>query len=321
MANESLLLNFVVPTTIRDVLPSADLSWLKDVVVVVKPNDETTGMVDCTNKDAVTAVTDAKAFELLDSGKSSITLCVAEDLNTAKATLDADTTHRFLTLLVDPAFDDLTTALGWTRDYVLGWSTTDQGKAKTAAAGTDVCAFYDPVDTMGILMYRAFGQFLSQTGTTWKNLQLTRLDDSDTYGVTDLGVANDLFDSKVSFAITDPEYKTCLALFAAGGKTIVAPYVLKQAKIQTQSLFVQYLSLRNPAYTVREAGLIESYLSNNLNKLLVETDDIEQLSITVDLDSSLDDWYVAGILQVRQPRAIWRMNLNFYQDILGGTNA
>lgn len=54
MANESLLLNFVVPTTIRNVLPSADLSWLKKVMVIVKPKDSVEpGITDCTNKAAV----------------------------------------------------------------------------------------------------------------------------------------------------------------------------------------------------------------------------------------------------------------------------
>ena len=316
MANESLLLNFVVPTTIRDVLPSADLSWLKNVMVIVK--GEEAGIFDATNKDAITGRTTSKAFELLESGMSKVTLVVAETLTAAKALMDADKEHRYLTVLVDPAFTELTEALAWERDFVLGWHTKDKEKAKAAASASDVVAFYDDADADGILMYRAFGQFLSQN--SWKNMQLTRLDDSDQYGVTDLGVANELFDAGVSFAITDPEYKTCLALFAAGGYTIVAPYILKQAKIQTQGLFVQYLSLRNPSYTVREAGLIESYLNNNLQQQLVQTDDVEKLNITVDLDDTLDDWYVLGTLEVRRPRAIWRMKLTFYKDILGGTN-
>lgn len=316
MTNESLLLNFVVPTTIIDALPSADISWLKNVIVIAKGSSE--GIFDATTKAEVTSHTDAKAFELLSSGMSKITLCVAETLESAKTLLDADTTHRTLTVLVDPAFTDITTALGWTRDYVLGWQTKTKESAKSAAAASDVCAFYDAADSDGIIMYRAFGQFLSQNG--WSNLQLTRLDDSDQYGITDLGEADELFDAKVSFAMTDPEYKTCLALFAAGGKTIAAPYLLKQAKIQTQGLFVQYLSLRQPNYTLREAGLIESYLNSNLNEIFIQTNLLNALTITVDLDSSLNDWQVLGQLSVEKPKAIWRMGLNFYQDILGGIN-
>lgn len=313
MANESLLLNFVVPTTIRDVLPSADLSWLKKVMVIVKAKADS-GITDCTSKTAVQAVTDSKCYELLDSGMNMITVVAADDLAGAKELLDADKSHRYLTVLVDPAFDDLTEALGWTRDYVLGWATADKASAKAAASGKNVCAFFDENDASGILMYRAFGQFLSQN--TWKNLQLTRLDDSDTLGISDLGVANELFDAGVSFAITDPEYKTSLALFAAGGFTITAPYILQQAKIQAQSLFVQYLNLRNPAYTVREAGLIESYLLNNLSEIFIAGDLTEKLTLTVDLDKSLEDWYVVGKMEVKRPRAIWRMKLDFYQDII-----
>lgn len=316
MANESLLLNFVVPTTIRDVLPSADLSWLKNAVVIVK--GETPGIYDATKVSDVTSKTASKSFELLNSGMSKITLVVAETLEAAKVLLDADTTHRYLTVLVDPAFDDLTTALGWTREYVLGWSTTDKTKAITAAAGKAVSAFYDAEDADGILMYRAFGQMLSQN--IWSDMQLTRLDDSDRFGVTDLGAAEELFAAKVSFAITDPEYKTCLALFAAGGFTITAPYIMKQANIQTQGLFVQYLSLRNPKYTIREAGLIETYLNSNLSQILVQPGIVEKLFISVDLDKTLDDWYVVGTLQVKRPRAIWRMRLTFFQDIVEGIN-
>ena len=318
MSNESLLLNFVVPTTVRDVLPSADLSWLKNVIVIAKAKSgsSATGIVDYTSVADIKEATDSKCYELLEMGMNKISICFGTTLAAAKTLLDGDTAHRYMTVLIDPAFDTINDALTWTRDYVLGWSTTDKAKAIAAAAGSDVCAFFDTADEDGILMYRAFGQLLSQN--TWKNLQLTRLDDSDTYGITDLGVAEELFSAGVSFALTDPEYKTCLALFAAGKKTIVAPYILKQARIQTQSLFTQYLSLRNPNYTIREAGMIENYLNSNMQQIYVQTDLVERLSIKVDLDSNTDDWYVAGVLQVRKPRAIWRMKLDFYQDIIEG---
>lgn len=243
-----------------------------------------------------------------------ITVVAAASLEAAKNLLDADITHRYLTVLIDPSFDDITEAMSWTRGYILGWATADKVKAKAVAAGDNCCAFYDAVDVNGILMFRAFGQFLSQNG--WKNMQLARLDDSDLFGITNLGEADELFDAGVSFAITDPEYKTSLALFAAGRKTIAAPYILQQAKIQSQSLFVQYLNLRNPAYTVREAGLIESYMLNNLTDIFIAGGLTDQLTISVDLDASLNDWYVVGTLQVKRPRAIWRMRLDFYQDII-----
>ena len=53
--NESLLLNFVVPTTIRDVAPSADLSWLKNVMVIAKPKSgsSATGIKDYTSIAAI----------------------------------------------------------------------------------------------------------------------------------------------------------------------------------------------------------------------------------------------------------------------------
>lgn len=318
MSNESLLLNFVVPTTIRETTPSADLSWLKNVMVIAEPKDGATdtGINDYTSVAAVRAQTDSKCFELLEMGMGKISVCLASSLTAAKALLDADTTHRYMTVLVDPAFDDLTDALAWNRDYVLGWQSSTKADAVAAASAKDVCAFHDATDTNGILMYRSFGQFLSQN--TWKDLQLARLDDTDTYGITDMGTANELFAAGVSFAITDPEYKTCLALFAAGGKTITAPYILRQAKIQTQSLFVQYLALRNPKWTRREAGMIESYLNNNLQQIFVQTGLANELRLVVDLDTTEGDWYVAGVLQVEKPKAIWRMKLDFYQDIIEG---
>lgn len=318
MSNESLLLNFVVPTTIKETTPSADLSWLKNVMVIAEPKTGATdtGINDYTSVAAVKAQTDSKCFELLEMGMSKISVCLASSLTAAKALLDADTTHRYMTVLVDPAFNDLTDALAWTRDYVLGWQSSTKADAIAAASAKDVCAFHDATDTNGILMYRSFGQFLSQN--SWKDLQLARLDDTDAYGITNMGTANELFAAGVSFAITDPEYKTCLALFAAGGKTITAPYILRQAKIQTQSLFVQYLALRNPKWTRREAGMIESYLNNNLQQIFVQTGLANELRLVVDLDTTEGDWYVAGVLQVEKPKAIWRMKLDFYQDIIEG---
>ncbi|MBO4726551.1 MAG: hypothetical protein J5598_03060 [Clostridia bacterium] len=318
MANESLLLNFVVPTTIKEAAPSADLSWLKNVIVIAQPKSgsSASGIVDYTSVAAIKTDTDSKCFELMEMGMKKISICYGATLADAKALLDADTTHRYMTVLIDPVFTDISAALAWTRDYVLGWQSSTKADAKAAAAAKDVCAFNDATDTTGILMYRAFGQFLSQN--SWKDLQLTRLDDSDTYGITDMGVANELFDAGVSFAITDPEYKTCLALFAAGGKTITAPYISRQAKIQTQSLFVQYLSLRNPKWTKREAGMIESYLNNQVDQIFVQTGLVNQLRLVVDLDTTEGDWYVAGVLEIEKPKAIWRMKLDFYQDIIEG---
>lgn len=316
--NESLLLNFVVPTTIRDVTPSADLSWLKNVMVIAKPKSGASveGIKDYTSIAAIKEDTDSKCFELMEMGMNKISVCYGATLAAAKAVLDADSSHRYMTVLVDPAFDDITEALSWVRDYVLGWQSSTKADAIAAATAKDVCAFNDPNDTAGILMYRSFGLFLSQN--TWKDLQLARLDDTNAYGITDLGTANELFAAGVSFALTDQEYKTCLALFAAGGKTITAPYILRQAKIQTQSLFVQYLSLRNPKWTRREAGMIESYLNNNLDQIFVQTGLVNELRLVVDLDVTEGDWYVAGVLQVEKPKAIWRMKLDFYQDIVEG---
>jgi len=318
MANESLLLNFVVPTTIKEAAPSADLSWLKNVMVIAQPKagSSASGIVDYTSIAAVKTDTDSKCFELMEMGMKKISICYGATLADAKALLDADTTHRYMTVLIDPVFTDITAALAWTRDYVLGWQSSTKADAKVAAAAKDVCAFNDTADTNGILMYRSFGLFLSQN--SWKDLQLARLDDSNTYGITDMGVANELFDAGVSFAITDPEYKTCLALFAAGGKTITAPYIARQAKIQTQSLFVQYLSLRNPKWTKREAGMIESYLNNQVDQIFVQTGLVNQLRLVVDLDTTEGDWYVAGVLEIEKPKAIWRMKLDFYQDIIEG---
>lgn len=318
MSNESLLLNFVVPTTIKEAVPSADLSWLKNVMVIAKPKSgsSASGIVDYTSIATIKTDTDSKCFELMEMGMSKISICYGSSLEEAKALLDADSAHRYMTLIIDPVFDDISDAMEWTRDYVLGWQSSTKADAVAAAAAKDVCAFYDATDTNGILMYRAFGLFLSQN--TWKDMQLARLDDSNLYGVTDMGTANELFAAGVSFALTDQEYKTCLALFAAGKKTITAPYILRQAKIQTQSLFVQYLALRNPKWTKREAGMIESYLNNNLNQIFIQTKLVNELRLIVDLDTTEGDWYVAGVLQVEKPKAIWRMKLDFYQDIIEG---
>lgn len=319
MANESLLLNFVVPTTIRDVLPSADLSWIKNVVVLCDAVG-TAGVYEATSVAEVTAKTQSSCYEMLNHGVSKIILATGATAAAALVNLlaDTDVSHRYYTVLVDPGLSDALTVDLSALDVVKGFSTNVVSTAKTLAAGDKTCAFYDPEDEDGILMYRAFATILSDS--QWKNHQLERLDDTGIFGITDLGDANDLFDSKVSFALTDPEFKTCLALMAAGKYTITSPYLLMTVKVLTQSLFAQYLSLRNPSFTIREAGLIESYLNNNLDQALIQNGQIEELKITVDLDETLEDWFVQGTLEVRRPRAIWRMRLDFYQDIIGGTN-
>ena len=111
-------------------------------------------------------------------------------------------------------------------DGVIGFSTSDAAYAATFAAADNRVGFYNAVANGSKNMFYAFGKLLSNL-LNWTNQQYISMPFSDAVGA--LGTANSYFDSKISFVISDDEFGNRLALFAAGSKAIVAPYICSLA--------------------------------------------------------------------------------------------
>ena len=161
------------------------------------------------------------------------------------------------------------------------WHTTSGNKAKNMAYG--------------------FGKLLSNA-LNWGNQQYIPMpfaDDTDT-----LGEANALFDDKVNFVMSDDEFSNRLALFAVGGKAIVAPYIERNLVIDMQSAALSYVSGNQPAYTKTQAALLEDELQKVIDSYIARGW-IDGGSVEILLEQS--NFVGSAYIDVPEPKALWRI--------------
>ena len=159
----------------------------------------------------------------------------------------------------------------------------------------------------------AFSKLLS--GSFWRGQQYIQSDDSY-YSVSDLGEAESLFESRVSFYLNDSQYGTRLAFFAAGGNSITTPYILEQLKIELQSSALIYINQYQPKKTETTRINLEAELNDRLKdymqtptdyldkKSKVKVFDIGErfiLNASIDLIVASDLWRIkAEVMEVEQ---------------------
>lgn len=193
-----------------------------------------------------------------------------------------------------------------TFDGVVGISSTDdEVLADYVAAG--YVAMRTTSGNKAKNMLYAFGKLLSNP-LDWLNQQYITMPFDD--AVDTLGDANSLFDEKISFVMNDDEFGKRLALFAAGGKAIVAPYIVRNLTIDLQSKALQYVSGNMPGYTQTQAALLE----DELQKVIDGTADTPGyvgkgwlLSGKVEVKLEEDNFVASGYIDVPTPRALWRI--------------
>src|SRR5690606_20347217 len=113
------------------------------------------------------------------------------------------------------------------------------------------------------------------------------------------------FDDKVSFVINDDEFANRLALFAAGGAAIIAPYIIKNLSIDLQSRALQWIAANQPQYTIREATLLEARLLEDVVNVFIARNWIEAGEVSITLDQG--NFVGTGAINVSEPKALWRI--------------
>lgn len=192
-------------------------------------------------------------------------------------------------------------------DGVTGVSSDDQSFLEDQSIIENRCAFYEAGTTNAKNLFFAFGKLLSNAAD-WKNQQYIQMPFSD--DIDELGEAEQQFDERISFVIDDDQYGARLAMFSCGGVAIIAPYVRRNLEIDMQSKTLQYIADNNPAYTKKQAALLEDELDKIINGSAdvlgyVQKEWIESGSVAVTLEA--DDFVATGTIQMRRPRVLWRM--------------
>lgn len=190
-----------------------------------------------------------------------------------------------------------------TFDGVVGVAESDMDFLEDQAVIENRVAFFY-LDANGAknMMY-AFGKLLSNA-SNWLNQQYITMPYDDL--VATLGQAETLFDDKISFVISDDEFGKRLALMAVGRKAIIAPYVLKNLRIDLQSAALSWISGNQPQYTVKEAALLETRLQEDvINQDYIQRNLITAGTVAISLVN--DNFVATGEINVAEPKALWRV--------------
>lgn len=301
----NILLDFLMPVSSIEPTPQASTAFLKQVLVVVKPKEGATEdtITLATSMSGVTALTDnTEAQQLFAAGMNRV-FVVAVDALTGLGTLLEGKESDFYTILISSDFSDAEMDAAVFGDYsgVIGMASTDDAKNATRAALKNRAAFHSSSTNKAKNMFFAFGKMLSNA-LGWTNQQYIQMPQAD--DVANLGDANALFDDRVSFVLNDTQFGPRLSLFAAGGKAIAAPYIIKNLSIDLQSAALSYVSGNQPAYTQTQAALLEDELQKVVDSY-IERALIDDGEIEIRLEQS--NFVASGYITVPEPTAMWRI--------------
>ncbi len=132
--------------------------------------------------------------------------------------------------------------------------------------------------------------------------------------ITLLGDAETLFDDRISFVLHDDEFGNRLGLFAAGGIAIVAPYILKNLRIDLQSRALQWITANEPQYTLKESALLETRLQQDVINQYIDVRGWITAG-TIEITLVQQNFVANGDINVAQPTALWRV-VNQMQETL-----
>lgn len=300
------LLNYVLKLDVRTPTADANADYLRSAVVVVKPLSEEadtgtlTKVISATGAASLTANKDIE--QLFAAGMNAVYILPMNDLDLADALAHA--TQRFKTVLISSDFSEAEIAaldVGTFTGVVSAIFTT-QATAKTFAAQQNRVAWFNHnTNTEGKNAFYAWGAFLA--ATSWNNNQYISLPVDD--GIIDLGTAEELFNDRISFALTSEQYGPRLAFFGVGGQAIIAPYVTEELMLNLQGAALRYLNLNRPQYTLAQAKLLEDYLNADADQRYVQTRLLTYANVTITLEKSNYEGTVA--VSIPEPSALWRL--------------
>lgn len=265
----------------------------------------------------VVTVVDKKITVQIESGVSTQAQIKAKVLASAPAMLLIETpvidAGQDSTTQTSAAEADLAGGDGFDKGTfkgVVGYASSDEDFAAGFAAVENQSGWFK-LDANGAgNMFFAFGSLLS--ALKWANQQYINMPFDD--GVGELGEALNLFDDKVSFVINDDEFAKKLALFAAGGKAIAAPYIVKDLCINLQSRALTWIAANQPDYTLKQASLLETRLQEDvIQTMFIDTDLIE--AGTVDITLVNDNFVASGGINISEPKALWRVEAVLRQTL------
>ena len=291
--------------TIQDITYTAEEAGVAGNDITINYNDgNTDGAADVSVSEkaitvsietgVTTALTIVNAINAHEEAGEIVSASVAGENETNTQTETAEAVS--LTGGIDPVYLNLGMF-----DGVVGISSDNMDNLEAYAAQEKRCGFYSTNGAKS--MFEAFGKLLSNA-LAWRNNQYVSMSFDD--GIDNTGIAKLLFDKRISFVYTDTQFPFAkrLGFFACGGQAIVAPYIIKDIKLNLQSKALNYLASNQPQYTQVEASLLENSLQDVIN-IFIGQAAIEAGKVEVKLEQA--NFVASGYINVSEPKALWRV--------------
>jgi len=304
----NILLDYFFPITSISPTPAASTAFLKQACFIGKPVAlATEELTLCTSAGAAQALVDsaqakAEIAQLFSGGLSRLYVLNLAALTSIAEEIEGHESD-FYTMIISSDYSDANVTAADFGEFkgVVGVSSTDDAFLAIQSVIENRCAFHTDSTNKAKNMCFAFGKLLSNP-LNWLNQQYINMPLAD--DVATLGDANSLFDDKISFVISDDEFSNRLALFACGGKAIVAPYITRNLEIDMQSRALQYVSGNMPGYTRTQAALLEDELDKVVDSY-IDRQWIEDGQVEVKLEQ--ENFVASGYINIAEPKALWRI--------------
>lgn len=316
MQAASILRDYVVKFSITETIAEPSTAWVKKIGVVVKggASDEE-GIYECLNRASISTYTSLTTLSrLFDAGQTSIFIIRVQTLDKVK---DLYKSGRFWTMIFSEDWLDAEvintleqTGFGdfdgvMAKMFVLS-ATNQNSYMEVARTKENFCCFATK-NTANVNygnIYYAFGSLLAQNDLDNRQYESMPVDD----GIFELGLAENLFEKRISFVTTDTDYGTRLSFFAIQNTPIISPYIDKLLRLDIQAGLVTATNLYKPNKTISAVKKVEDYIKANVIDTYINPDVIP--TITFKLSLSNDTWFARGIVQYPPLEAIWRYKIN-----------
>lgn len=320
METAHVLRNYVAKFQINEATPTPSVSWVKKIGVLVKGGDsDEEGIYEISTPGQLTQYTKRTSISrIFDAGSTLMYIVRVKDpANFANVYKEG----KFFTLIFSEDFTDqevyntLETGLGkfdgvCARMFVLDES-NDNAIMDLLKARPNFCSFATKQESDSVSfdnLYYCFSSLLSLD--EMDNRQYIDLPVTDK--IFELGVAEKLFDKKVSFALTDSDYGVRLSLFAIGQKPVIAPYIDKLLQLDIQAAAIAATNLYKPNMTINSISNISDYIKQNVINKYINPETIP--SITFKLNYNSEGWIAKGTITMSSIKALWRYNITITKE-------
>ena len=286
------ILDYASPTSINTTTAQAPTGYLRNIIVVIKATADDTAISTIISKPVISI--DKCVDGLFDGGINKVSYIKLINADVSNLNLNDE----YFTILFS-GFSEaeiLAKDVG-TFNGVVGYETDNEADG----IEFNTCKMYNPLKD-GYTIGYIFGVALSSVN--WRNFQYNPTN-KNVYFVDNIGVANTLYDNKISVLGKDGVVGIRLVSFFIGGESFSKPYVEKEIVINLQTNNVNLLT-QELDYTLQDCAIVSNFNNNYITNFYLNTGLIQDFDYSVSLTSNNE---FLSNLDITPKIAVWKINM------------